>query len=288
VKPAPFTYHRPATVDEALALLAGHANARVLAGGQSLMPMLNLRLATPEHLVDINRIAALDYVRDDGDAIAIGAMTRQRTVEFSPVVASRLPLLAEAIRWIGHRQTRNRGTVGGSLCHLDPSAELPTVAMALDAELTVRSLRGTRSVAMRDFPAGYMTPELAADEMLVGVRFPVWREAHGAAFLEFARRHGDFAVVSVAVQLALARDGAVSRVSITLGGVSMAPIRVAAAEMTLTGRKPGDAEIARAAAAAAEIDANEDIHAPAWYRRRLARTLTARAVRIALQRAAGS
>jgi len=287
VKPAPFTYHRPTALEEALELLARHPNARALAGGQSLMPMLALRLAAPDHLIDLNRIAALDYVRDEADAIAIGAMTRQRTIEYSEVIAKRLPLMAEAIRWVGHRQTRNRGTVGGSLCHLDPSAEMPTVAMALDATLEIRSARGTRTVAMRDFPAGYMTPVLAPDELLTGVRFPVWRETHGTAFIEFARRHGDFAVVSVAAQVALDKAGKVRRASITLGGIAMAPIRVDAAEAELTGSNASDDRIAAAAEGAASIEANNDIHAPAWYRQRLARTLTDRALRIALARARG-
>jgi carbon-monoxide dehydrogenase medium subunit len=287
VKPAPFTYHRPAALEEALDLLARHPNARALAGGQSLMPMLALRLAAPDHLVDLNRIASLDYVRGEADAVAVGAMTRQRTIEFSAVIARHLPLLAEAIRWVGHRQTRNRGTVGGSLCHLDPSAELPTVAMALDAMLEIRSARGTRTVAMRDFPAGYMTPVLEPDELLTGVRFPVWREAHGTAFIEYARRHGDFAVVSVAAQVALDAGGRVARASLTLGGVAMAPVRVTAAEAALTGAAPADDTIAAAAEAAAAIEANHDIHAPAWYRQRLARTLTGRALRVALARARG-
>lgn len=287
MKPAPFAYHRPIALADALALLARHENARVLAGGQSLVPMLNLRLAMPDHLIDLNRIAALDYVRDTGDAIAIGAMTRQRTVEFSPVVAARLPLVAEAIRSVGHRQTRNRGTIGGSLCHLDPSAELPTVAAALDAVLTVASARGTRTIAMRDFPAGYMTPSLTADEILVEVRFPVWRGAHGAAFVEFARRHGDFAVVSVAAQLALDAAGRIGAASITLGGIAMAPVRVPAAEAALIGQLPDADRIAAAAAACAAVEANGDIHAPPWYRQRLARALTLRAVTAALARAKG-
>jgi carbon-monoxide dehydrogenase medium subunit len=287
VKPAPFEYHRPTALADALALLAAHPDARVLAGGQSLMPMLALRLATPAHLIDLNRIAELDFVRDEGDAIVFGAMTRQRTIEFSPLVAQKLPLLAEAIRWVGHRQTRNRGTIGGSVCHLDPSAEMPTIAMALDATLEVRSTRGTRSIAMADFPAGYMTPALEPDEVLVSLRFPVWPGRVGTAFVEFARRHGDFAVVSVATQLAIDAGGTVTRASITLGGVAMAPTRVGAAEAALVGHAPGDAQIAAAAAACAAIDANSDIHAPAWYRQRLARTLTGRALRAALARAKG-
>ncbi len=287
MKPAPFQYHRPAALADALALLATHPDARVLAGGQSLMPMLNLRLATPEHLIDLNRIPELDFVRDEADAIVFGAMTRQRTIEFSPLVAAKLPLLAAAIRWVGHRQTRNRGTLGGSVCHLDPSAELPTIAMALDATLEVRSVRGTRTLAMADFPAGYMTPALEPDEVLASLRFPVWSGRVGSAFTEFARRHGDFAVVSVAAQLALDAAGRVARASITLGGVAMAPTRVPAAEAALAGRAVGDAEIAAAAAACAAIEANNDIHAPAWYRQRLARTLAGRALGAALARARG-
>jgi carbon-monoxide dehydrogenase medium subunit len=287
VKPAPFHYHRPTTLADALALLAAHPNARVLAGGQSLMPMLNLRLATPDHLIDLNRVPELDFVRDEGDAIAFGAMTRQRTIEFSPLVARRLPLLAEAIRWVGHRQTRNRGTIGGSVCHLDPSAELPTIAMALDASLEIRSARGTRTIAMADFPAGYMTPALEPDEVLASLRFPVWPGRCGTAFVEFARRHGDFAVVSVAAQLALDAGGKVTRASVTLGGVAMAPTRVGAAEAALVARAAGDAEIGAAAEACAAIEANSDIHAPGWYRQRLARVLAGRALRTALARARG-
>jgi carbon-monoxide dehydrogenase medium subunit len=287
VKPAPFHYHRPATLADALALLGTQPNARVLAGGQSLMPMLALRLATPEHLIDLNRLPELDFVRDEGDAIAFGAMTRQRTIEFSPLVAAKLPLMAEAIRWVGHRQTRNRGTLGGSVCHLDPSAEMPTVAMALDATLEVRSARGSRHVAMADFPAGYMTPALEPDELLVALRFPVWPGRVGTAFTEFARRHGDFAVVSVAAQVALDVRGAVARASVTLGGVAMAPVRVAAAEAALAGREATDAAIGAAADACAGIEANNDIHAPSWYRQRLARTLAGRALRAAVARAKG-
>ena len=171
MKPAPFRYHRPAVLAEALALLAAQPNARVLAGGQSLMPMLNLRLAAPDDLIDIGRIPELAGIREHDGAIEIGAMTRQREVEQSALVRQRLPLLSQAIALVGHQQTRNWGTVGGSLCHLDPSAEIPTVALAFDATLVVQSARGRREVAMRDFAQGLMSTALAADEMLVAVRF---------------------------------------------------------------------------------------------------------------------
>lgn len=162
-------YHAPASLPQALQLLSEHDNARVLAGGQSLVAMLNMRFAFPDCLIDINRVPELAYIRHEQGAVCIGAMTRQREIEFSPLVAQHLPLWREAALQVGHRQTRNRGTVGGSLCQLDPSAEIPTVALAMDATLSVASVRGTRTLAMADFPAGYMTPALEPDEMLVGL-----------------------------------------------------------------------------------------------------------------------
>jgi len=288
MKAAPFRYHAPRTLAEALALLAGSDNARVLAGGQSLMPMLNMRVVAPDDLIDINGIEGLAYIREEsgvaGDEIVIGAMTRQRELEFSPLVAARLPLMAEAIRYVGHRQTRNRGTIGGSLCQLDPSAELPTVAQAFDAVIVARSARGERRIAIADFPAGYMTPALAADEVLVELRFRPWSGLHGWAFIEYARRHGDFAVVSAAAMLALGADGSIARLSLTLGGVGAAPLRLAEIERTLTGKKPSTEAFAAACASAGNIDALEDPHYPKWYRQRLAVALSRRALVAALQR----
>lgn len=190
MKAPAFRYLAPDTLAEALRLLAREQNARVLAGGQSLVAMLNMRFAFPDCLIDINRVAELAYLRESDGGIEIGAMTRQRDVEFSPLVARRLPLWREAILPVGHRQTRNRGTVGGSLCQLDPSAELPTVALAMDAELTAASVRGERRLRMADFFAGYMTPALEADEILTSIRVQPWPAGHGHAFLEFARRCG--------------------------------------------------------------------------------------------------
>src|SRR3954466_4455407 len=178
MKPPPFSYHDPQTVAEVVALLARLQNARLLAGGQSLMPMLNMRLVGPDHLVDLNGVAALSHIEQDGDALVIGAMTRQRDIERDPLVRARCSLMHEAILHVGHRQTRNRGTLGGSLCQLDPSAELVAVAAALDAAVTVAGAKGARDIAFADFPKTYMTPAIGEDELVTGVRFPLWPKPH--------------------------------------------------------------------------------------------------------------
>jgi carbon-monoxide dehydrogenase medium subunit len=285
MKAPPFRYHAPRTLDEALALAATLPSPRLLAGGQSLMPMLNFRLLAPEHLIDLNRVEGLAGIRDEGGAIVIGAMTRQRDIEFSPVVKARLPLLAEAIQWVGHRQTRNRGTIGGSLCHLDPSAEQPLVAMAMDATLAIAGPAGRRELPMQAFAVDLMTPALEDGEILTGIRFTPWAAGHGWAFLEFARRHGDFAIVAVAVLLELGADGTATRVSITLGGVASTAVRVVQAEAALLGTRVGPADIEAAAACCGQVDALGDPQVPAWYRQRVARTLCARALPAALARA---
>jgi aerobic carbon-monoxide dehydrogenase medium subunit len=285
VKPPQFTYSAPATLAEVLQLLASRPGARLLAGGQSLMPMLNMRLVFPEQIVDLNRVAGLAYIREEGDEVVIGAMTRQREIEFSPLVQARLPLLAEAIRLVGHRQTRNRGTLGGSLCHLDPSAELPAAAMALDAALQIEGPRGSRVVPMADFPAGLMKPAIDPDEILTSVRLKPWAPGHGSAFVEFARRHGDFAVVSAAALIELHGDGRIRRVSITLGGVTPAPLRMRQAEESLHAAVPEAERFRRAADLCADLDALEDPAYPAWYRQRLAVSLAQRALELAARRA---
>jgi carbon-monoxide dehydrogenase medium subunit len=286
VKAAPFEYHVPHELHRALELLAELDDARVLAGGQSLMPMLNLRVASPRHLIDLNRIAELSGIREEMDTLVFGAMTRQRDVEFSEGVARKLPLFAEAVRSIGHRQTRNRGTIGGSLCHLDPSAELPVVCMAMDAVLRVQSRRGPREMAMRDFPAGFMTPALEPDEILTAIAVRPWTGRVGTAFLEYARRHGDFAVVSVAVLIELDGRARVSRAAVTLGGVAQGPLRVHEAERALIGAPLDDASIKAAARACGEVDAMSDAFFPAWYRQQVAHSLSQRALHLALKRAA--
>ncbi|MEC8463777.1 MAG: FAD binding domain-containing protein, partial [Pseudomonadota bacterium] len=201
MKPPPFTFHDPRSIDEAVGLLAEKDNAKILAGGQSLMPMLNMRFVLPDDVIDINKIDDLTYIRDDGDALVFGGMTRQHEIESSDLVAQKIPLMREAILQVGHRQTRNRGTFGGSLSHLDPSAELPSVSMAQDATITVRKRGGARDIAMADLPMGYMTPSFELDEMVTDIRVPLWPDGHGYAFVEFARRHGDYAITSSAVLL---------------------------------------------------------------------------------------
>jgi len=286
MKAPPFRYHAPRTLEEALSLLASLPGPRLLAGGQSLMPMLNFRLLAPEHVVDLNRVESLSGIREADGEIVFGAMTRQREIEFSPLVEARLPLLAEAIQWVGHRQTRNRGTIGGSLCHLDPSAEQPTVAMAMDATLAIAGPGGRRELPMRDFALDLMTPALDEGEILAEVRIRPWAPGHGWAFLEFARRHGDYAIVAVAVLLELDASARASRVSITLGGVAATPVRVPAAEARLLGSMIDAKAIADAAACCGAVDALGDPQVPAWYRQRLARTLAGRAIPAALARTA--
>lgn len=284
MKPPPFRYHDPATLDEAVRLLARLDNARLLAGGQSLMPMLNMRYVLPDDVVDLNRVEGLSYIRAAGAVLEIGAMTRQREIELSAVVREHCPLMHEAIRQVGHRQTRNRGTLGGSLCQLDPAAELVTVAAALDATVEVTGPAGTRMVPFRAFPAAYMTPSLESGEIVTGVRFPAWPRGHGHAFVEFSRRHGDFAVVAAAALLEADGSGQVTRASLTIGGATAAPVRVAEAERVLVGRPPSDALLREAAEHCRRIDAMGDVHAPASYRQQLAAVLGRRALEKARSR----
>jgi len=285
MKAPAFRYHRPNSRAEALGLLAALPSPRILAGGQSLMPMLNFRVAQPDDLIDINRIADLAGIVEAPGEIVVGAMTRQRSLEKSPAIAARLPLMAEAIAQIGHVATRGRGTIGGSLCHLDPAAELPVVALAHDARLRVESTRGARDIAMVDFPAGLLTPSLDGDEMLTAIAFPVWRAGHGSAFVEFARRHGDFAIVACGVLVERTSDGTVARIAIALGGLAPTPLRLTKAEMLLIGIQPDAKRIAAAAQATQDIDPLDDPQAPASYRRRLAPAIVRRAIDAALSRA---
>ena len=279
MKPAPFTYHAPATLAEALQLMSSLENARALAGGQSLVPMLNFRIVAPDHLVDLNRISQLSFIRETDGVITFGAMTRQRDIETSELVAWRLPLLAEAIKQVGHRQTRNRGTIGGSLAHLDPAAELPAVATAYEAELHVQSSRGERRLKMPEFVKGALTTALEPGELITEVRFRPWPQGHRYAFMEFARRHGDFAIAS-ACTLVEMKEQKFARVRLTLGGVAATPIRVTKTENALLNKEP----IAEAVKHCGEIEALEDPIYPAWYRQKLAVTLARRALERAISR----
>ncbi len=285
MKAPAFEYIAPSSLDEALHHLHHTDNARILAGGQSLVAMLNMRYAFPDCLIDIGRVPGLSGIEDKGDTIEFGAMTRQREVEFSRVVQDRLPLLHEAILNVGHRQTRNRGTVGGSLCQLDPSAEIPTVAMAMDARIHVGSIRGRREIAMADFPAGYMTPAMESDEMVLSMSIRPWGPRHGSSFIEYARRHGDFAIVSSAVLVEFGDDGRINRCSITLGGCESAPVRMPTAEAVMVGSTGNETSIEQAATLCSAVQASSDAYVTAWYRQRLARSLTHRALTTAIQRA---
>jgi carbon-monoxide dehydrogenase medium subunit len=286
VKPPRFDYHAPDSIDHAVALLARYGGeAKVLAGGQSLMPMLNFRLTRPAALVDVNRIPALAYVREDDGTVAFGAMTRQRTIEFSPVVAARLPLLREATRWVGHLPIRSRGTIGGSIAHADPSAEYPAVLAALDGEIVAQGPRGRRTVKAGELFETYLTTTLAPDELLVEVRLPAMPAGAGYAFEEFARRHGDFAIVGVAAMVV--RDGARCRTArLATAGAGPVPVRLRAAEAILERDGLGEAAVEAAAARACElVEPDADVHASAEYRRHLTGVMTARALARAIARA---
>ena len=285
MKPPPFSYHDPESISEVLDLLGRCQNARLLAGGQSLMPMLNMRFVLPDHVIDLNRLEALSFVRESPAAIEIGAMTRQRDIEFDPTIRARCPILREAILQVGHRQTRNRGTIGGSLCHLDPSAELVAAAMALDAVVTIAGRDGARDIPFAQFPAGYMTPAIEPEELVTAVRFPLWPKGHGYAFVEFARRHGDFAMCSAAVLMEKS-GGTVTHASVTVAGLGPAPARVREAEQVLVGNVSSDALFREAAEQCRKLDAVDDVYAPASYRQQLAAVLTRRALEKANARCA--
>jgi carbon-monoxide dehydrogenase medium subunit len=284
VKPPPFRYHAPDSLEEALALLAEHGDeAKVLAGGQSLVPLLSLRLANPAVLVDVGRVGGLDAITDAGDVVALGALVRERAAERSPAVSERVPLLAQALPHIGHLAIRNRGTIGGSVAHADPSAEIPTVALALDADVVATSAaRGERTITAADLFEGFFTTSLAEDELLTEVRFPAIAPGTGVGFEEVARRHGDFALVGAAAALRVA-DGNVAEARIALMGVAGTPVRAVAAERELTGAAPTDDAFRAAGERAAEgLEPATDVHGTAAYRTHLAKVV----VRRALERAA--
>ncbi|CAN5794530.1 xanthine dehydrogenase family protein subunit M [soil metagenome] len=286
MKPAPFDYLRPDSVDEALRLLADTPDARVLAGGQSLVPSMNFRHLQPGHLIDINRLAELDYLDDRGGIFAIGAMTRQRTIEYSALMEDRLPLVVAAVRRLGHRQTRNRGTVGGSLCHLDPSAELALMACIHEGEVTLRSVRGQRVLAMKDFALGARETARSDDELLVELRLLPWPQGHGWGFHEFTRRHADWAIASAAVLMTLDERGRIEDISVALGAVEDTPRRLASVESALRGADPVESVFADAVASIArELSPRDDVVAPGWYRVHLAKVLLRRALVDAAQRA---
>lgn len=289
MKPAPFHYAAPESIEEAVSLLEQHGDvAKVLSGGQSLGPLLNMRLASPEVLVDINRLAELAYIRCQDDHLLIGALARQRAIERSHVIPRKWPLLYEAVPCIGHPTLRNRGTVCGSLAHADPAAELPAVATALDARLRIRGPAGERVAHPGEFFVSYLSTSLRPDEVLVEVRFPPPRPRTGQAWLEVARRHGDYALVGVAAVLTLHEDGACGAARLVYTGVAPVPFDAHEAAGLLVGEEPTEDLFSTVAErAATESEPGSDVHASAGYRRHLVRVLTRRALGKALKRAKG-
>jgi CO/xanthine dehydrogenase FAD-binding subunit len=288
LKSAPFEYLRAASVGEVCGLLARHGDtAKLLAGGQSLVPMMAMRLLRPAWLIDINEITALKFIAAESGFVRIGACTRQCVVERDEALATRVPLLRQALAWVGHVQTRNRGTIGGSLAHADPAAELPLVARTLGARMVLRSARGSRTVEAEAFFAGQMATATRSDECLEEIHWPVWPGRRtGSSFTEISVRHGDFAMVAAAAQIALDDDGRCARAALGLGGVGQTPLAFAKLAARLVGTTLEENVIGEAAdRAAAESEPGNDLHASAEYRRHLARVLAARALRAARAKA---
>jgi CO/xanthine dehydrogenase FAD-binding subunit len=287
VKPAPFDLFVPDTVEEALALLAEHGDdAKVLAGGQSLIPVLNFRLAKPSVLIDLNRIPSLAGIEALDRGVRIGAMTRQREAERSTIVADCAPLMAEALPFVAHVQIRNRGTVGGSLAHADPAAELPSIMLVLDATFRLRTSTRERRLAATDFFTDFFATALSADELIVDMEVPAVADRSGFAFMEIARRHGDFALLGVAATVALDEAGRCREARLAYVNAGPGPTRATTAEALATGADPGASLWeAMADAAASDLDFASDVHASAEYRRHLAGVLTKRALTRALERA---
>jgi CO/xanthine dehydrogenase FAD-binding subunit len=288
LKSPPFEYARAASLDEACALLSQHGDeAKLIAGGQSLVPMMAFRLLRPGWLVDINEIAALKFVALEADAVRMGACMRQCDIQRDDALAARIPLLRQALAFVGHTQTRNRGTAGGSLAHADPSAELPLVAQVLQARLVIRSRSGERTLPAAAFFEGAMTTALQHDECLTEIQWPIWRERKtGSAFTEISRRHGDFAIVAAAAQVAVDDDGRCTRATFGVAGAGPTPVAFPELEQRLVGTRVDEAilrEVAHDAALA--LEPGSDTHASADYRRHLAGVLATRVLRSAYDNA---
>ena len=286
MKPAAFDYYAPTTVDDVMALLKRYgSDARLLAGGQTLLPMMNFRLVAPEIIIDLNRIPELAFIREAGGQVHIGAMTRQRALEFSPVIAKDLPLLHEAIKMVGHLPTRSRGTIGGSLANADSAAEIPMILQVLEGEVLVRGPDGERTIPAAELILDAMTTSLAESEMLAEVRFQVMPQGALFAVEEFSRRRGDFAIAAVAAMLVV-KDGLCEKARIATAGVSSFSSRLRAAEEILEGRAL-DADAIRKAseAAGASIEPVSDRNASEEYRRHLTRVLTTRVLNRAAESA---
>jgi carbon-monoxide dehydrogenase medium subunit len=287
MKPARFEYVAPRSEDEALAALAQHGDAaKILAGGQSLIPMMNFRLAQPAVVIDINRLAGLAYVRPAADGVAVGALARQHAVERDPTVSARLPILAEACRLIGHLPIRHRGTVCGNVAHADPASELPAVMLAAGAEMVAASRHGRRTMAADQFFTGPLTTALRPDELLAEISMPGLPQRTGGAFVEMSRRAGDYALVGVAALITLDQAGRCERARLALCGAGPIPVRALDAEAALQGERPEGRALDEAAQrAAASTSPPSDIHASAGFRRKLAAHFTREAIALAARRA---
>ncbi|MDG2313749.1 MAG: xanthine dehydrogenase family protein subunit M [Alphaproteobacteria bacterium] len=277
MKPAPFIYHNPVSPEEAVSLLSSNEEAKILAGGQSLMPMLNMRFVVPDHVIDLNNVIGIVGITDSDNLLEIGAMTRQRDLMTNDLVKAKAPIIPEALEYVGHFQTRNRGTIGGSLCHLDPAAELPCLMAAYDAMLTAQGPDGVREIPFIEWPKAYMIPNLAPDELLTKISFKYWSTNHGYGFVEFARRHGDFAIVAVAAMLEIG-DGKINRAAISIGGANIRPVRLVDAEEALLGKLANEDTYKIAADIAQGIESMSDAYVTSQYRQRLAGTLVQRAL----------
>lgn len=287
MKPAAFDYLRPSTVEEACQYLQEYGEeGKLIAGGQSLVPILNMRLSTPECLIDISGLEELKYIREEGDWLHIGALTRQRDVERSALVREKTPLLAEALPYIGHMQTRNRGTFGGSLVHADPTAEIPLSLLALQAAVVIQSAEETREVNVEDFFITYLTTDLMPNEMLREVKIPTGSIPKGYSFQEYSRKHGDFALVAAACVLDVDEQERIASVRLTLGGVDAVPVLAREVEGLILGEKLTDSLLLEASrVAAADIDPEGDLHASREYRLHLAQVFAARVLETAYHRA---
>lgn len=289
MKPPPFEYRAVSSVEEALDLLAEHGDeAKVLAGGQSLVPLLALRLARPEYLVDINGVESLGTF-EHAESLTLGALVRHRTVEKDSAISGANPLVSAAARYIGHAVIRNRGTVGGTISHADPAAELPAVLVALDGDVEAASTTGTRTVTPSDFFQGFLTTALAPEEMVTAVRFPAWPVGSGWSFREFSRRNGDFAVAGAAVVVSIDDRGLIDGARIALSGMSDVPVRAGAAEVALIGQSPSSGIWKEAAVAAvADVAPPSDLHGSSAYRKHVAAGLVEAALQEAYERVGAS
>ncbi|PPR65861.1 MAG: 6-hydroxypseudooxynicotine dehydrogenase complex subunit alpha [Alphaproteobacteria bacterium MarineAlpha3_Bin7] len=285
MKPAPFKYHDPKTLSELVELMSNLEDAKILAGGQSLMPMMNMRYVTPEDVIDINGVNELDFIKLENDHLTIGSMTRQKDILSNQKIFDKAPIFREALNHVGHIQTRSRGTIGGSLCHLDPSAEIPALASLYDASLTVVNREGSREIHIDEWVLAYMMPSISDEEVLTSISIPVWKNPHGYAFIEFARRHGDFAVCGAGTLVEIDANDIISKVAIVVAGVDVKPLRLSTLETDLIGKKATKDTLEYACSSAKKIEAISDVYFSTQYRQRLAGTLIKRSLEVAIERA---